>query len=153
MFFQSNSVNYENILIIMANIVVTLKNCIFAACVIKNVMPRITRFLITLLAVCILLISCKPDNQRVNHNYMWFDCESNYSALSTPDSILCYLEKYRDLGFGNVVVGMKVFGSLNIFAGGHNFFGLCHIRMYNYWNDIKKAFDEYLKTVKYNLNG
>ena len=48
-------------------------------------MPRITRFIITLLAVCILVISCKPDTQRVNHNY---------------------------------------------------------------WNDIKKAFDEYLKTVK-----
>ncbi len=28
------------------------------------------------------------------------------------------------------------------------FFDLCHIRMYDYWNDIKKAFDEYLTTVK-----
>ena len=132
----------------MANIVIIIKNCIFAAHVIKNVMPRITRFIITLLAVCILVISCKPDTQRVNHNYMWFDCEANYATLSSPDSIEFYLKKCRDLGFGNVVVDMKVFGSLNIFAGVHNFLDLCHIRMYNYWNDIKKAFDEYLKTVK-----
>lgn len=123
-------------------------------------------FLKILIAASLLLIGCKPDNQRVNHNYMWFDCEANYATLSTPDSILFYLEKCRDLGFGNVVVdmksimgevlydssiapymgewegvtrprdydmfgwfikyghqlGLKVFGSLNIFAGGHNFF-------------------------------
>ena len=91
----------------MANIVTILKNCIFAACVIKNVMPRIPRFLIILLAVCLLVISYKPDNQRVNHNYMWFDCEANYATLSSPDSIEFYLKKCRDLGFGNVVVDMK----------------------------------------------
>lgn len=100
-----------------------------------------------------------------NNNYMWFDCEANYSALSKPDSIRLYLEKVRDLGFGNVVVdvksimgevlydskiapymspfegverprdydmmayfleyghelGLKVFASLNVFCGGHNF--------------------------------
>ena len=27
-------------------------------------------------------------------------------------------------------------------------FDLCHIRMYDYWNDFKKAFDQYLSTVK-----
>ena len=91
----------------MVNIVIIIKNCIFAAYVIKNVMPRITRFIITLLAVCILVISCKPDTQRVNHNYMWFDCEANYATLSSPDSIEFYLKKCRDLGFGNVVVDMK----------------------------------------------
>ena len=97
---------------------------------------------------------------------MWFDCEADYATLSSPDSIEFYLEKCRDLGFGNVVVdmksimgevlydskiapymgawdgvtrsrdydmfgyfldyghklGLKVFGSLNIFAGGHNYF-------------------------------
>lgn len=91
----------------MVNIVIIIKNCIFAAHVIKNVMPRITRFIITLLAVCILVISCKPDTQRVNHNYMWFDCEANYATLSSPDSIEFYLKKCRDLGSGNVVVDMK----------------------------------------------
>lgn len=42
-----------------------------------------------------------------NRNYMWFDCEANYAALSSPDSIMFYLSKVRDLGFGNVVVDMK----------------------------------------------
>ena len=48
-------------------------------------MLKLTNFLTLLIASCISLMSCKPDTQRVNHNY---------------------------------------------------------------WNDIKKAFDEYLKTVK-----
>ena len=107
-----------------------------------------------------------PENKKVNHNYMWFDCEANYATLSHPDSIRFYLKKTKDLGFGNVVVdmksimgevlydsqiapymgdwegversrsydmlgyflqyghdmGLKVFGSLNVFAGGHNYF-------------------------------
>ncbi len=117
----------------------------------------------------VLAASCagKPENQNdVNHNYMWFDCEANYRTLSEPDSIRFYLQKCKDLGFGNVVVdvksimgevlydseiapymgdwegversrdydmmgyfieyghemGLKVFGSLNVFAGGHNYF-------------------------------
>ena len=37
---------------------------------------------------------------------------------------------------------------INSSTDGMFFFDLCHIRMYDYWNDIKKAFDEYLKTVK-----
>ncbi|MGM9742853.1 MAG: alpha amylase family protein [Candidatus Cryptobacteroides sp.] len=37
---------------------------------------------------------------------------------------------------------------INSSTDGMFFFDLCHIRMYNYWNDIKKAFDEYLETVK-----
>lgn len=127
--------------------------------------------LITLTAMfmAMSLSSCghPSDNQEVaNHNYMWFDCEANYATLSHPDSIRFYLQKSKDLGFGNVVVdmksimgevlydseiapymgdwegversrdydmlgyfieyghemGMKVFGSLNVFAGGHNFF-------------------------------
>ena len=65
---------------------------------------------------------------------MWFDCEANYATLSSPDSIEFYLEKCRDLGFGNVVVDMKsIMGEV----------------LY----DSKKAFDEYLTTVKYNRNG
>lgn len=37
---------------------------------------------------------------------------------------------------------------INSSTDGMFFFDLCHIRMYDYWNDIRKAFDEYLKTVK-----
>lgn len=54
-----------------------------------------------------LLAGCSQNPEGVNRNYMWFDCEANYSALSSPDSIRFYLEKVRDLGFGNVVVDMK----------------------------------------------
>ena len=107
-----------------------------------------------------------PENKKVNHNYMWFDCEANYATLSHPDSIYYYMKKSQEIGFDNVVVdmksimgevlydsevapymgdwdgverskdydmlsyfikygkelGMRVFGSLNIFAGGHNYF-------------------------------
>ena len=28
-----------------------------------------------------------------------------------------------------------------------NFVDLCHIKMYNYWKDIKNAFDQYLQTL------
>ena len=130
-----------------------------------NMIKRIT----IALAALTFLVSCgnASGNQEVtNHNYMWFDCEANYATLSHPDSIRYYLQKSKDLGFGNVVVdmksimgevlydseiapymgdwdgvvrersydmmrhfldyghemGLKVFGSLNIFAGGHNFF-------------------------------
>lgn len=118
------------------------------------------------LVASFFLLSCEAETEKANHNYMWFDCEANYSTLSHTDSIEFYLEKCRDLGFGNVVVdmksimgevlydskiapymgdwegvtrprdydmfgyfldfghklGLKVFGSLNIFAGGHNYF-------------------------------
>ena len=133
---------------------------------IKN-MRTLNRVLIATLASAMsLFVSCKADNQAVNHNYMWFDCEANYATLSSPDSIKFYLSKCKDLGFGNVVVdmksimgevlydseiapymgdwegversrdydmmqyfidyghkmGIKVFASLNVFAGGHNYF-------------------------------
>ena len=92
-------------------------------------MCRISCLFATLLALCCLSVSCKPDNQQANHSYMWFDCEADYAALSSPDSIEFYLEKCRDLGFGNVVVDMKsIMGEV----------------LY----DSKKAFDEYLTTVK-----
>lgn len=102
---------------------------------------------------------------KANNNYMWFDCEANYKALSQPENIRNYLVKVKDLGFDNVVVdvksimgevlyrsdiapymspfdgierpldydmmgyflqyghelGLKVFASLNVFCGGHNF--------------------------------
>lgn len=36
---------------------------------------------------------------------------------------------------------------INASTEGMFFFDLCHIKMYDYWNDIKKAFDEYLETL------
>ena len=36
---------------------------------------------------------------------------------------------------------------INSSTGGMFFFDLCHIKMFDYWNDIKKAFDEYLSTL------
>lgn len=118
----------------------------------------------TILILTILLgwaLGCGAQNQ----NYMWFDCEANYVALSKPENIRAYLEKVSALGFGNVVVdvksimgevlydseiapymspfdgvtrardydmmgyflkyghelGLKVFASLNVFCGGHNY--------------------------------
>ena len=35
----------------------------------------------------------------------------------------------------------------NASTGGMFFFDLCHIKMYDYWDDIKKAFDQYLETL------
>ncbi len=124
------------------------------------------RLLIFAALVCALTCcSNRPAEEQVNRNYMWFDCEANYAALSTPEGIRNYLEKVSALGFGNVVVdvksitgevlydsgiapymspfdgierprdydmmgyfikyghelGLKVFASLNVFCGGHNF--------------------------------
>lgn len=36
---------------------------------------------------------------------------------------------------------------INASTEGMFFFDLCHIKMYNYWNDIKNAFDGYLETI------
>ena len=36
---------------------------------------------------------------------------------------------------------------INNSTGGMFFFDLCHIKMYDYWNDIKKAFDQYLESI------
>ena len=36
---------------------------------------------------------------------------------------------------------------INASTEGMFFFDLCHIKMYDYWNDIKKAFDQYLNTL------
>ena len=36
---------------------------------------------------------------------------------------------------------------INASTEGMFFFDLCHIKMYDYWNDIKKAFDKYLETL------
>ena len=37
---------------------------------------------------------------------------------------------------------------INSSTDGMFFFDLCHIRMYNYWNDIKKAFDNYMDKIQ-----
>ena len=36
---------------------------------------------------------------------------------------------------------------INASTEGMFFFDLCHIKMYDYWDDIKKAFDQYLETL------
>ena len=36
---------------------------------------------------------------------------------------------------------------INASTEGMFFFDLCHIKMYDYWSDIKKAFDKYLETL------
>lgn len=36
---------------------------------------------------------------------------------------------------------------INSSTEGMFFFDLCHIKMYDYWDDIKKAFDQYLETL------
>lgn len=36
---------------------------------------------------------------------------------------------------------------INASTEGMFFFDLCHIKMYDYWGDIKKAFDQYLETL------
>ncbi len=36
---------------------------------------------------------------------------------------------------------------INASTEGMFFFDLCHIKMFNYWNDIKTAFDKYLETL------
>ena len=128
--------------------------------------PAIILALFATTILCSLCTMAPSEKKNANHNYMWFDCEANYSTLSHPDSIRFYLQKTKDLGFDNVVVdmksimgevlydskiapymgdwegversrdydmlayfieyghqmGLRVFGSLNVFAGGHNYF-------------------------------
>jgi hypothetical protein len=36
---------------------------------------------------------------------------------------------------------------INASTEGMVFFGLCHIKLCDYWADIKKAFDQYLETL------
>ena len=54
---------------------------------------------------------------------------------------------FTDGGQGSLMPQI-VDACINSSTDGMFFFDLCHIRMYDYWNDIKKAFDEYLETVK-----
>lgn len=63
------------------------------------------RAILVLMASAALACSCASPQE--NRNYMWFDCEANYKTLSCPDSIRFYLEKVKNIGFGNVVVDMK----------------------------------------------
>ena len=63
--------------------------------------------LISSIIAAVLLTACSSADKVQNHNYMWFDCEANYATLSHPDSIRYYLQKSKDLGFGNVVVDVK----------------------------------------------
>ena len=54
---------------------------------------------------------------------------------------------FTDGGQGSLMPQI-VDACINSSTDGMFFFDLCHLRMYDYWNDIKKAFDEYLETVK-----
>lgn len=153
---------------------------------------------VTVLVSCSARKEVKTDN--LNSNYMWFDCEANYERLSYPDSIRYYLDKCKEVGFGNVVVdvksimgevlydsriapymgewngwyrrqdydmlsyfieyghkiGVRVFASLNVFAGGHNYFnrGIIY-KQYPEWQSI--VYDRGKLTpiseIKSNYNG
>jgi hypothetical protein len=65
------------------------------------------RNLLFVIASFVLALASCSNDKKVNHNYMWFDCEANYETLSHPDSIKFYLEKCKGLGFENVVVDVK----------------------------------------------
>ncbi|MCQ2176721.1 MAG: family 10 glycosylhydrolase [Bacteroidales bacterium] len=156
------------------------------------------KFLISILLAAFAL-SGTPAS-ALNRNYMWFDCEANYSALSHPDSIRYYLQKVSALGFDNVVVdvksimgevlydssiapymspfngverdrdydmmgyfleyghemGLKVFASLNVFCGGHNYMdrGIIYGE-HPEWQSIcyDKGELKPISTIKSNYNG
>lgn len=50
-------------------------------------------------------------------------------------------------GQGNLMPSI-VDACINASTEGMFFFDLCHIKMYDYWDHIKKAFDQYLETVE-----
>ena len=154
------------------------------------------------LLLSVMAVSCSEDQkqERVNSNFMWFDCEANYERLSYPDSIRFYLQKCKDAGFDNVVVdvksimgevlydsriapymgewdgwyrrqdydmlsyfikyghesGMKVYASLNIFAGGHNWYdrGIIY-KEHPEWQSIVYDAGELkpISEIKSNYNG
>lgn len=154
------------------------------------------------LLLSVMAVSCSEGQkqERVNSNFMWFDCEANYERLSYPDSIRFYLQKCKDAGFDNVVVdvksimgevlydsriapymgewdgwyrrqdydmlsyfikyghesGMKVYASLNIFAGGHNWYdrGIIY-KEHPEWQSIVYDAGELkpISEIKSNYNG
>lgn len=53
---------------------------------------------------------------------------------------------FADGGKGSLMPKI-VDACINASTEGMFFFDLCHIKMYDYWDDIKKAFDEYLETL------
>ena len=167
-------------------------------------MPIVKRAILfgMLLSLSVSFISCNDGRtpNEANSNFMWFDCEANYERLSTPDSIMYYLQKCKDAGFDNVVVdvksimgevlydsdiapymgewegwyrnqdydmlsyfidygkevGVKVYASLNIFAGGHNWYdrGIIY-RQHPEWQSI--VYDKGklipISEIKSNYNG
>lgn len=164
-------------------------------------MRKLLRLTFAVLAsASLMLASCTKKTDAENRNFMWFDCEANYATLSTPDSISAYLQRVKDLGFGNVVVdvksimgevlydskiapymspfegvtraqdydmmgyfiqfghekGMKVYASLNVFCGGHNFMdrGIIYTDHAD-WQSICYEKGEFrpISTIKTNYNG
>lgn len=53
---------------------------------------------------------------------------------------------FPDGGQGHLMPDI-VDACINASTEGMFFFDLCHIKMYDYWDDIKKAFDQYLETL------
>lgn len=53
---------------------------------------------------------------------------------------------FPDGGQGHLMPDI-VDACINASTEGMFFFDLCHIKMYDYWGDIKKAFDQYLETL------
>ena len=53
---------------------------------------------------------------------------------------------FPDGGQGHIMPDI-VDACINASTEGMFFFDLCHIKMYDYWGDIKKAFDQYLETL------
>lgn len=53
---------------------------------------------------------------------------------------------FPDGGQGHLMPDI-VDACINASTEGMFFFDLCHIKMYDYWDDIRKAFDEYLETL------
>ncbi len=53
---------------------------------------------------------------------------------------------FPDGGQGHLMPDI-VDACINASTEGMFFFDLCHIKMFDYWDDIKKAFDEYLETL------
>ena len=53
---------------------------------------------------------------------------------------------FKNGGQGHLMPSI-VDACINASTEGMFFFDLCHIKMYDYWNDIKKAFDQYLEQL------
>ncbi|MDY3978876.1 MAG: alpha amylase family protein [Tidjanibacter sp.] len=65
------------------------------------------RNLLIKIAVAAALLGCNTKNDPPKRLYMWLDCEANFERLSSPDSIVYYIDKLQQTGFTDVVVDVK----------------------------------------------